>query len=691
MFNKIKKRIADIGFSLNKQQNREGFRINILLGLFVFCCAAILFQSFKIQIMNGDEFYAMALESNGITITEKMPRGEITDRNGNVLAYSEPVDAIVFVPPEDFNASVAVDFANEYAPHITVPTEAVTEDVMREYVLATSEDWSEEYLSPEDQEAYKKENISTSEAYGIAKANIPEEELQFDAAEINEIAIWNQLNQGYANQTKYLKIEGVTNEEIAYVISESNEENPHLMMGTYWKRIYPYGDSMSNLIGKVSTPEQGIPYEEAEKYTSQGMALNEQVGVSGLEYYFDSVLRGQDQITKIYQDAEGNYQTKVVQEGHPGNSIQLTVDIEYQQELEEYTQDIILEMRGRIGGTADKAFVVAQNPNNGEIYAVVGRQYDPEDGTWVDISMGAITDAYAPGSIVKPATLTAGLSEGVVTQDEIIVDEPMYVLGSKPLHSVENFGPINGQEAIMYSSNIYMFEIAIRLGGGTYVPPINGEAQPLSGMDAQKSLDTLRYWQGQYGLGVPTGINLPYESTGMQGTQATAGYALDQAIGQYDTYTPMQISQYVSTLANGGTRYSPVIVDKIYNDEGIVTTFETQEMNQVDISPEDMEYIRYGMYMDTTDPRSSADHYFSDDVYESGGKSGTAEAYVDGELVYNVNFISFAPYEDPQISVAVYIPNGAAGGNNTYSYGASICSYATELWLNEYMPPPTAE
>lgn len=138
---------------------------------------------------------------------------------------------------------------------------------------------------------------------------------------------------------------------------------------------------MSNLIGKVSTPEQGIPYEEAEKYTSQGMALNEQVGVSGLEYYFDSVLRGQDQITKIYQDAEGNYQTKVVQEGHPGNSIQLTVDIEYQQELEEYTQDIILEMRGRIGGTADKAFVVAQNPNNGEIYAVVGRQYDPEDGT----------------------------------------------------------------------------------------------------------------------------------------------------------------------------------------------------------------------------------------------------------------------------------------------------------------------
>lgn len=107
--------------------------------------------------------------------------------------------------------------------------------------------------------------------------------------------------------------------------------------------------------------------------------------------------------------------------------------------------------------------------------------------------MGAITDAYAPGSIVKPATLTAGLSEGVVTQDEIIVDEPMYVLGSKPLHSVENFGPINGQEAIMYSSNIYMFEIAIRLGGGTYVPPINGEAQPLSGMDAQKSLDTLRY------------------------------------------------------------------------------------------------------------------------------------------------------------------------------------------------------
>jgi len=308
------------------------------------------------------------------------------------------------------------------------------------------------------------------------------------------------------------------------------------------------------------------------------------------------------------------------------------------------------------------------DPQNGDLLAMTGKRVN-EDGEIVDDALGATTRAFTMGSSVKGATVLAGYMDGVLNQNNnVIVDQPIQFSGSGTISSVfnrEGQVPVNDIQALQYSSNIYMSAIAMRMGGKWDYEP----NQPLV-MDATRSLSTLRYYFSQFGLGAPTGIDLPNESTGQQGMLTNPTGALFQSFGQFDTYTILQLAQYISTIANDGTRMAPQLVSEIRgtNPETggigkLKTEMEPEIMNHVNADPEVIDRVQQGMYDVLNGDYGFAADRYRDAPYEAAGKTGTAEASywgqdeeARGESVINMSFVGYAPADNPEIAVATVVP-----------------------------------
>lgn len=209
----------------------------------------------------------------------------------------------------------------------------------------------------------------------------------------------------------------------------------------------------------------------------------------------------------------------------------------------------------------DRAFVVMMNPKNGQILSMAGKKFVEKDGDveMEDFALGNMVTSYELGSAVKGATLLTGYQTGAIKPGDEFYDAPMKFKGTQAKKSwnVSGFGNINDLRALQVSSNVYMFHTALQIAGVNYVP--NGTLDI-----KQDAFDTMRYYFKQFGLGVPTGINLPNETIGQTRQKDTQpGFLLDFSIGQYDTYTPLQLAQYISTIANDGYRMQPQIVQEI--------------------------------------------------------------------------------------------------------------------------------
>ncbi|PCY33438.1 penicillin-binding transpeptidase domain-containing protein, partial [Listeria monocytogenes] len=208
----------------------------------------------------------------------------------------------------------------------------------------------------------------------------------------------------------------------------------------------------------------------------------------------------------------------------------------------------------------DRAFVIMMNPRTGELLTMAGKKYTIDKQTGQpkieDFALGNLSTSYTMGSVVKGATVLAGLDSGAITPNTIFVDEPIKFAGTKLKKSAENMGPINYSTALKQSSNVFMFKTIMEMAGVKY--QYNGSL-PIKANTFSK----LRSYYSQFGLGISTGIELDNESTGVQGGSEIPGTALDLGIGQYDTYTPLQLVQYTSAIANGGYRIKPQIVKEI--------------------------------------------------------------------------------------------------------------------------------
>lgn len=435
--------------------------------------------------------------------------------------------------------------------------------------------------------------------------------------------------------------------------------------------------------------------ESLKEYQAQGYNAIDRVGVTGLESYYERYLRGKDGIMDVYVNQKSETIKKEMRPGRepePGNDLVLAMDWRYQSKVEAILKEEVEAFKKR--PTTPKEFkdahVLVMNPNTGEILAMASypdydlnlyydRKAFNENYTSLILpneSNRFIYTQYPPASTYKPLSVMIALQEGLTTPNETIIDRGGLNVGNtfKRNWKAGGHGIVNARRALQVSNNTYMYEMAIRLarkGKGGW----------------EKQFSVLDYYNAQFGLGVKTGVDLPGEKTGWENTNLYYGNLADALIGQYDLFTPMQIGQYVSAIANGGYRVRPHLVKEIRKgttdpkQKGqTLAQIEPQVLNRVNIDPKYIQVVKEGMRM-VTQPGGTVQR-FNGLPFTVAAKSGTAQT---GKSAENALVVGFAPYENPQVVFVVIAPNSLRDGTSSSDATGPIARRLLEAY-NELNP-----
>lgn len=634
-------------------------RLNVMLiGIFVLFAILILRLSY-LQLVQGDMFSDLVNATETTIVEESVPRGLIVDSEGELMVSNEALPAISYTRGQDTSGEDMVQTAQYLAKYIAIDFEDVSDRDLQDYFVAAHTDVINDRLTDDEAAA------ADDEIYAIQVSKVTDDDLNGLSDQDKETAvIFAKMNAASSLTTVMIKNDGVTTEEMA-VVAEHSAELPGVNVTTDWKRTYPQDSLLRSLLGSVSSTEEGIPSDQQDFYLAKGYALNDRVGVSYIEEQYEADLRGSKTTyaTEVSQEGEiiNSEQTYA---GEMGNTVQLTIDSEYQAELEayatQYLEDATTEANNSI-------YIVASDPDTGAIYALVGKKKN-SDGEIVDDALGTINSVFVSGSVVKPATISAGYGEGLleVGSDNEITDEPLYFSGT-PVKASWWFTSGNDstpriltdKQALAQSSNVYMIKLAMAMGGVNYYEPY----MDLSELDTDAVYDTLRDYYAEFGLGVSTGIDLENESTGLIGADTgDPGNALDLSFGQFDTYSPIQLNQYISTIANGGTRYALHVLDKILaptedeeiaGDGATVYEYEPTVLNELSITDEMLAEVQEGIWSVIHTSTGLGNAIFANFPIEVAGKSGTATV---SDTLENSTWAGWAPYDDPEIAVSIVIP-----------------------------------
>ena len=674
-----------------KKKSHIPFRLNLLFLIVFFSFIALISRLAYIQLVKGDEFVALVQRTETTTAKKSVPRGSIYDSQGRILVGNKPKLAINYTRPADVKASTMLEIAKKLTSLISVDASELKERDLKDYWVATNPDKVDSLLTAEEKKRIAKENLSTSKTYEMQLEHIPADELNYSDAEKQVIAIFTKMNSAYALSTVTLKNEGVTEQEVAK-ISERLGELRGVDVDSDWDREYPMGDMLKTILGTVSSEKTGLPSDKVKSLLAQGYSLNDRVGTSYLEEQYETVLSGTKTVVKSQTNTKGEVvNTTETYPGKGGSNLVLTIDTEFQKKIEEIAKKSVEEMTDP---AADRVYIVVMNPKNGDILGITGKKKKFDENfhsTGVeDDALGAINNSFGMGSVVKPATVLSGYMDGAITLDDnTIVDEPIEFEASKPKSSWFNRNgkmELTDLDALERSSNVYMIKLAMKMGGQTTY-------EKGGRLNINLSLfDKLREYYAQFGLGVRTGIDLPNEGKGYNGGTADAFSALDFAFGQFDLYTPLQLAQYMSTIANGGTRIAPRLVKEIHetSPSGGIGNLEdvvpTKIMNSIQVSKEILDHIKEGLYRVTHGENGTSATTFRTYSPQVAGKTGTTEAFYSGpnpaytnEAVENSTFISYAPYDNPEIVVAVVAPYFKDG--SPYDYAAKVAKQVYDAYF----------
>lgn len=618
-----------------------------------------------VQIVYGDDYKRELQRTDAITTSNPVPRGKMFDRNGKVIVDNTPLNAITYTKSQNVNSTDMLKTAGHLSKIINPDLSKIRDRDIKDY-------WITKYPKKAIALITKSElkKLDYKQIYNLELQRIPAKvitELSKNQNEMKTIAVFKQFNSGYALTPQIVKNQNVTPEEYA-VVSENLDNLPGVDTTTDWERSYLFGDTLKTVLGDVSSSEQGLPKELLDQYLARGYSRNDRVGKSYIEMEYEDVLQGQKAKVKNVTDKSGNViSTETVSDGQRGKDLVLTIDMDLQQQVEKIIEDELWKTKQKPNtGLLDRAFVVLMDPHTGEILTMAGKQITKNEQTGKpemhDFALGNITTAYNVGSAVKGATVLTGYETGAIHPGSTQLDEPLLIKGTPMKKSYKTFGVINDLTALQVSSNVYMWKTVIAMAGGHYV-----RNQPLD-MNLTKGFNTLRQSFSQFGLGARTGIDLPNETTGLQGPDITQpGHLLDLAIGQYDTYTTMQLAQYVSTIANGGYRVQPHIVKDIRDPEldnnqlgPIVEEIQPKILNRIDAQDDWIKRVQTGFRM-VMQPGGTAYSYFQGVDYSPAGKTGTAQAFDHGQPVMNLSLVSFAPADNPEVAIAVLVPSAYQG------------------------------
>ena len=645
--------------------NRRIFIFGIIICLIF---AVVSVRLVFLQIRNQEDYAAKLENYSSQKQTDSTARGEMVDRNGKVIAKTVSSHNIVYFPPKDTTSEEQWELAQTFAKDFKVDHKGMTNSDYQDLYMFLHKDekgnkdsgknllseQEKETLTAEEQEKKIRSRITMKMVDELADDDIKD-----------AFSVYLSMRKLPNNQNKVI-LEDVDSDSVAKLMENKDKYRGFDVNLGSWKREYPYKDTLRDVLGSITTSKQGVPSELRSYYEAMGYSLTDRVGQSGLEKQYEDLLSGTPRVSEISYDSDGTAIMNETSSGKNGCDLHLTIDVELQKKVDDILEDTLKKYAGTAGREKfKKAIVVLMNPQTGEIYAMSGKYLD-EDGKIQNYSSGAYLDAFASGSVVKGATVYMMLDQGIQTRYSTEQDEQMKIAGTPFKQSFNTYGTVNSIRALAVSSNVYMFKSVIKLAGGNYV-----YNQPLGITNemAQKTFKLMRNYYSMFGLGTKTGLDVPNEAQGFTGNTMNPGLLLDYSIGQYDNYTPIQLVQYAATIANGGKKVQPKLVNTATEVNTDYTVYEnkTQVLSALPGSKEDLETIQMG-FREVVAGEHAIDPIKALDV-QVAAKTGTAEV---GDYT-NASLVGYAPYDkEAKVAFACSVPESAT---NDQSVAGNLCAY----------------
>jgi len=639
---------------------------------------SLLAQLFNLQIIHGEEYRQTSNTKLTRESILEADRGNIKDSSGVNLATVDTQCSI-----ELYKTKSSDETLNNTILNLIKILEA-NGDIYVDNFLIDINPYRFKLESEESQKKWKTannidENASAEEVFNYFKQKykITTDNIE-DARKI--MAIRYEISYKGYSSTKSIEVAENISTNSVHQITEQNTEFPGVTIAESSKRVYPLENTASHIIGRIGMIESN----ELEVYDDR-YDQNDTVGKSGIEYVFEKYLKGTNGVKQIDMDVNGTITDEYIsKEAIAGSDIILTIDSKLQAITEQALEDNINKIAsGEFGGSydADAGSAVVLNVKTGEVLAMASYpDYNPSDfvngidtNTWNYYINGdtkplenkAIAMNYSPGSTFKMVTAIAGLETGAITTTEKINDTGVYPYAHNPVcwyytSYRSGHGRLNVSQAIQHSCNYFFYEVGRRIG-----------------------IDTLSKYAYYLGLGHKTGVELNGEVTGNLASSQRAveenrqwylGETLSAAIGQsYNTFTPLQMAKYVAMVANGGKKIDVTIVKSIINADGSEMQRSEYESyvneklgltqdNTEDISfnQENIDAVLEGMRGVTSESGGTAYSTFKNFDIEVGGKTGSAQTGIEGKT--NAWFVGFAPFDDPEIAIVIFVRNGGHGG-----------------------------
>lgn len=677
--------------NLNKPEKKINYnqvvskRFLVFLVVLLLLFGILAIKLYTVMIVDAKN-YKKSLKELSYTKVEgpSAPRGRIYDRNHKIIVDNKAIKSITYKKDKNISINRMIELAYTVSSHLDLSYSSLTDRSKREFYLVKYPEVCDKKVTKMEREKVKTGELSTRDLEEFKIQRITASELEiFTEDDLKAAYLYYLMNKGYTYDEKIIK-EEATDEEYAY-IAEHNSELDGFNTVLDWERVYPYGDTFRSVLGTVSTTTQGLPAEEKDKYLAKGYALNDRVGLSYLEKQYEDYLRGE----KAEYQVVNSHELKLTKEGKRGNDIVLSIDIELQQEVERILTEQILKTKSEPNTEYyDHSSVIIQNPTTGEILAMSSKRLVGD--RVVDNTTSVFTLPVTPGSVVKGASMLVAYNTGAIKIGEYMVDECVKVAGApEKCSSVNDLGTINDITALAKSSNVYQFKAAIRVNGQEY-------SRGMKLNFNQKAFDTYRNMYHSFGLGVETGIDLPSESIGYGAKKDTnSGNLLDFVMGQYESYTPLQLSQYITTIANGGSRLVPHLLKEVHKsteDSSLgetVLTVEKKVLNTIDTKPEYMDRVRKGFYAVMHSTGGYGRGYIND-KWDASGKTGTSQSFIDtdGNGIIDTetitsSFVGYAPAKDPVMSIMVTSPNSSHPNSST-DYASLVTLHITKEVTNKF-------
>lgn len=668
---------------MNRKQS--ALRVGLLAALMCLISGVMCLRLVYLQLARGENYRATASRQTSVRYTLKASRGEILDRNGTPLVSNELSYSVRF-NYYDWDRDKQNEVIAEVCRILKDGGRTEEPDTLPlsytfpfEYTYTDLESGTGKELMEFVNKTLKLEELPVAgELFDLLceRFDIDSTMSLADRRTVAGIR-YDMVVHEFSAYTPFTLADNVDINSAAH-ISQMYRSLPGVSIETDSTRKYET-EYAAHILGRVGK----IWREEYEELKDEGYGLNAILGKDGMEKSLESYLRGVDGKETLVADIAGNVTERYVsEEPQPGNNCYLTLDIRLQETAERALAETIESIRARgatranrQGADAEGGAVVVIDVRNGEVLAMASyptynlatfnADYDRlRDDPLSPMYNRAIQGIYPPGSTFKMATAAAALEEGIITPKTMITDLGIYTYyqGYQPRCWIykdtgRTHGRINVSSAIKYSCNYFFYEVGRIMG-----------------------IDTLERYAHSLGLGQLTGIELSGEKAGQVASPSTVedwegGLVLQAAIGQSaHQFTPIQLANYVATIVNGGTRYRPHLLKKVvdYSFSTTVEDVQPEILEEVSLSQETIDAIKEGMRGVVTED-GTASSVFRGYPIAVGGKTGSAQTRA-GRSAHGV-FVSFAPYDEPEIAVCVIGEYAGSGG--------SVAPVVVEIY-NEY-------